>query len=141
MDVLTKEQRHRNMQAIRSSNTKVERKLAKALWAKNYRYRKNNKKVFGKPDFTFKHLKIAIFVDGEYFHGKNWEVNKYRIKTNRKFWWSKIEGNMRRDREVVNNLTSNGWKVLRFWDTDINQKLGYCVAKIEKTIKYRKNAN
>jgi len=140
MDVLTKEQRRRNMQAIRSKDTKAERKLGKALWTKNYRYRKNDKSVFGKPDFTFKRLKIAIFVDSEYFHGKNWEVNKYRIKTNRKFWWTKIEGNRRRDKKVIDNLKNNGWKVLRFWDTEINQKLGYCVAQIEKSIKHRKNA-
>lgn len=139
MDVLTKEQRRKNMQAIRNKDTKAEKKLAKALWTNGHRYRKNNKTVFGKPDFTFKSIKLAIFVDSEYFHGKNWEVNKHRIQTNREFWWNKIEGNMRRDRLVVDKLTSNGWKVLRFWDTEVHKNLASCVGQIEKTIRSLKN--
>jgi DNA mismatch endonuclease Vsr len=67
MDVLTKEQRRRNMQAIRSTDTKTEILLAKSLFALGFRYRKNDKTVFGRPDLTFKKLKIAVFVDSEYF--------------------------------------------------------------------------
>lgn len=140
MDVLTKEQRRKNMQAIRNKDTKAEIKLGKELWSKGYRYRKNNKTVFGKPDFTLKALKIAIFVDSEYFHGRNWEVNKHRIQTNQAFWWAKIERNIKRDRIVVGELTKDGWKVLRFWDTEVNKKLPSCIAKIERAIKSRKNA-
>ena len=123
MDVLTKEQRRRNMQAIRSKATKMEILLAKTLWNKGYRYRKNNKSVFGKPDITFKKYKIAIFIDSEYFHGKDWETQKHRIQTNQKFWWKKIEGNMRRDKVVVDNLTAEGWLVIRFWSLEIQKKL------------------
>jgi len=79
----TKEQRSRNMQAIKSSGTKDEVLLAKTLWKRGYRYRKNNRTVFGKPDLTFKKRKVAIFVDSEFFHGKDWETEKFRIKTNR----------------------------------------------------------
>ena len=93
MDVLTKEQRRKNMQAIRSKETKDEVLLAKALWQRGHRYRKNDKTVFGKPDLTFKRYKLAIFVDSEYFHGKDWNIEKHRIQTNRDFWWAKIEGN------------------------------------------------
>lgn len=64
------------MRAIKSTATKAEIILAKALWNLGYRYRKNNKTVFGTPDFTFKKLKIAIFVDSEFFHGKDWETRK-----------------------------------------------------------------
>ena len=139
MDVLTKEQRRRNMQAIRNKDTKAEKKLAKELWAIGHRYRKNNKTVFGRPDITFKDLKIAIFVDSEYFHGRNWEINKHRIQTNQAFWWAKIEGNMRRDRIVVGELTKTGWKVLRFWDTEVHKNLASCITKIERALKARKN--
>lgn len=139
MDVLTKEQRSRNMQAIRSKETKIEITLAKELFSLGYRYRKNDKTVYGKPDLTFKKLKIAIFVDSEYFHGKDWKNQKFRIKTNRKFWWTKIEGNIRRDREVNNRLTNEGWKVMRFWGKDIEKKLRTCIRKIEREIKQRKN--
>jgi DNA mismatch endonuclease (patch repair protein) len=114
--------------------------LAKALWTKGYRYRKNDKTVFGKPDFTFKKYKIAVFVDSEYFHGKDWDINKKRIKTNRKFWWNKIETNIRRDIEVNKILKEEGWKILRFWSLDIKKNLLYCTRKIERLIELRKNA-
>lgn len=96
MDVLTKEQRRKNMQAIKSKNTKIEELLAKALWLRGFRYRRNNKNVFGKPDFIFKKYKIAIFCDSEYFHGKDWETQKHRIKINTEFWHKKIESNIDR---------------------------------------------
>lgn len=76
MDRTTPQQRSNIMRAIRSKNTKVEISLAKALWILGYRYRKNNKTVFGTPDLTFKKLKIAIFIDSEFFHGKDWETRK-----------------------------------------------------------------
>lgn len=68
--------------------------LAKALWARGLRYRKNDKKVFGRPDLTLKRYKLAIFVDSEFFHGKDWENSKFIIKSQREFWWKKIEGNI-----------------------------------------------
>jgi DNA mismatch endonuclease (patch repair protein) len=135
MDVLTPEQRRRNMQAIKGKATKAELALAKALWARGYRYRKNNKKIYGNPDLTFKKYKLAIFVDGEYFHGYNWEIEKHRIKTNREFWWKKIEGNMLRDRVVNQTLVENGWTVRRFWTFEIRKNLAYCIAEIEQVIR------
>lgn len=135
MDVLTKEQRRRNMQAIKSKDTKDEVLLAKALWHRGHRYRKHDKTVCGKPDLTIKRYKLAIFVDSEYFHGKNWDTEKHRIKTNRKFWWTKIEGNLERDKTVNQQLIHNGWKILRFWSTEIRKNLAYCIGKIEQTIK------
>ncbi|MFH0894774.1 MAG: very short patch repair endonuclease [Bacteroidota bacterium] len=135
MDVLTKEQRRKNMQAIRSKDTKAEKILAHALWSEGFRYRKNNKTVFGKPDLTFKKLKIAVFVDSEFFHGRDWEENKHRIQTNQEFWWKKIEDNMNRDKRVVEKLTAEGWKVLRYWDTEVHKKLRYCVLEIKKQIR------
>src|SRR5690554_8238162 len=97
MDKLTKEQRRKNMQAVKSKGSKIETLLAKALWKKGYRYRKNDKTVFGKPDLTFKKYKIAIFVDSEFWHGKDWEKRKHDHKTNQDFWHAKIE----RDRKSV----------------------------------------
>ena len=83
MNNLTKEQRAKNMRAIKSKNTKKEILLGKALWRRGLRYRKNNKTIFGKPDFTFKKYKLAVFVDGEFFHGHNWEIRKEKIFSNR----------------------------------------------------------
>ncbi len=140
MDVLTKEQRRKNMKAIKSTGSKDEILLSKALWNLGYRYRKNDKSVFGKPDLVFKRLKIAIFVDSEYFHGKDWETEKHRIKTNRDFWWKKIEGNMARDNVVNDHLQENGWTVLRFWSKEIRKNLATCILLIEQTLKV-KNGN
>ena len=134
MDVLTQEQRRRNMQAIKATSTKEEVMLSKALWRKGHRYRKNDKSVFGKPDLTFKRNKVAVFVDSEYFHGKDWETEKHRIKTNKEFWWKKIEGNIRRDMKVNEELSKAGWKVLRFWSKEIRKNLAYCVIKIEELL-------
>lgn len=140
MDVHTKEQRRKNMRAIKSAGTKSEVLLSKTLWNLGYRYRKNDKTIFGKPDLVFKRLKIAIFVDSEYFHGKDWETEKYRIKSNRDFWWKKIEGNISRDKVVNNYLQDNGWTVLRFWSKEIQKNLDVCVELIEQTLKV-KNGN
>ncbi len=122
------------MQAIKSTATKDEIRLAKALWNLGYRYRKNNKKIFGKPDITFAKYKIAIFVDSEFFHGKDWEVQQLRIKSNREYWIPKIERNMKRDEEVNAFLVSENWTVLRFWSQEIRKNLEVCLAKIEGAI-------
>lgn len=122
------------MQAIKSTATKSEVRLAKALWKLGYRYRKNNKKIFGRPDLTFAKYKIAIFVDSEFFHGKDWETEQLRIKTNREYWIPKIERNIQRDEEVNSFLIDKNWTVLRFWSKDIEKNLEVCVAKIEGTI-------
>jgi DNA mismatch endonuclease (patch repair protein) len=139
MDRVTPQQRSKIMCAIHSTNTKDEVRLAKVLWHLGYRYRKNNRTVFGTPDLTFKKLKIAIFVDSEFFHGKDWETHKDRVETNTEFWQNKIERNMQRDIEVNAFLESQNWKVLRFWSEDIKENLEDCVAKIQDAIISRQN--
>lgn len=141
MDKLSKEQRRKNMQAVKSKDSKIETLLSKALWAKGYRYRKNDKTVFGKPDLTFKKFKIAIFVDGEFWHGKDWEIRKNDHKSNQEFWLKKIERNILRDKEVNERLLKEKWKVLRFWGKEIEKNLQYCLTKIEETINETKREN
>ena len=139
MDRLTKEQRTKNMKAVKSKGSKIETMLMRALWHKGYRYRKNDKTVFGKPDIVFKKLKIAIFCDSEFWHGKDWDIRKKDHKSNIKFWHTKIERNIARDKEVNETLLKDGWKVLRFWGKEIEKKLELCTKIIEKTINERKN--
>jgi len=139
MDVLTKEQRRKNMQAIKSKDTQIEVILGKALWGRGFRYNKNNNKIFGRPDFVFSKCKVAIFCDSEYFHGKEWETTKERIKTNQEFWHKKIEGNIRRDQEVNKRLTQEGWIVLRFWGEEIKKNIELCVLKVSKTLMEQKS--
>jgi DNA (cytosine-5)-methyltransferase 1 len=134
MDKLSKEQRRKNMQAVRAVGSKIEMILAKKLFARGCRYRKNDKTVFGKPDLTLKKYKIAIFVDGEFWHGKDWDIRKSDHKTNQAFWHGKIERNMERDKEVNTELAKQGWTVLRFWGKEIKANLMDCILRIEETV-------
>lgn len=122
------------MRAIRSSGTKIEVLLGKALWAAGLRYRKNCKTVFGKPDIVFRKYRLVVFCDSEFWHGKNWEREKQKIHTRREFWIPKIEGNIRRDKQVNKILKKDGWKVLRFWGNDIEKKTDQCVKKVLQII-------
>lgn len=122
------------MQAVKSKGSKIEVLLSKTLWVKGYRYRKNDKSVFGKPDLTFKKLKIAVFVDSEFWHGKDWKKRKHDHKSNQDFWHKKIERNIARDKEVNKVLLKENWQVLRFWGKEIEENLQYCITKIVNAI-------
>ncbi len=136
MDVLTKEQRKKNMKGIRSKDTKIEILLRKALYARGIRYRKNFTELPGKPDIVLTKHRIAIFCDGEFFHGKDWEVLKQKLEksNNSKFWINKISKNRERDDRVNKELFFLGWKVIRFWGKDIKEHTDDCVQVIEETI-------
>ena len=136
MDNLTKEQRRKNMQHIRSKDTSIEVKLRKSLWRKGYHYRKNYDKLPGKPDIALTKYKIAVFCDSEFFHGKDWEVLKPRLEksNNSQYWISKISRNRERDDEVNKRLLFEGWTVIRFWGKDIAKNVDECVKVIEEAI-------
>ena len=135
-DVLTPEQRRKNMQNIKSKDTKIEVILRKALWKKGIRYRKNYDRIPGCPDIVITKYKIAIFCDGEFFHGKDWEVLKPRLKdsNNGEFWISKISRNRERDDEVNKKLLFDDWTVIRFWGSDIKKNTEECIKVIEEAI-------
>lgn len=140
MDRLTKEQRHRNMSHIRCKNTSIEVLLCKELRKRGYGYRKNYKELPGKPDIVLTKYKIAIFCDGEFFHGKDWSTQKERIQqgNNPEYWISKIERNMARDEEINKELLHLGWIVLRFWGEEIQKDAISCINEIENAIIERK---
>ena len=135
-DVLTPEQRHKNMQNIRSKDTSIELILRRALWEKGYRYRKNYKALPGKPDIALTKYKIAIFCDSEFFHGKDWEVLKPRLErgSNSEYWIKKISRNQERDIEVDKQLLFMGWTVIRFWGKEIKNNTKCCIRVIEEVI-------
>jgi DNA mismatch endonuclease Vsr len=134
MDKLTKEQRRKNMQAVKSKGSKIENAFSKALWGKGYRFGKNVKSIIGKPDIVFRKYKVAIFIDSEFWHGKDWSKRKKEHKSNIKFWHNKIEGNIKRDKVVNKELKKLGWIVLRFWGKQIENNLDKCILKTEKVI-------
>ena len=101
------------MQHIRSVDTKQEIRLRKTLWNLGLRYRKNVSKLPGKPDIVFRKYKVVIFVDGDFWHGK--DINKIRqqVKTNKDYWIPKIERNIQRDKEVNALLAEEGYEILK----------------------------
>ena len=131
MDVLTKEQRHRAMSRIRSKDTKPEVRLRKALWHLGLRYRKNWKKLPGTPDIALTRQKIAIFVDGDFWHARGHQEHPgEQVASNKEYWQRHLARNVERDKDVNDELTELGWLVLRFWEGDIQKNLAKCVDEV-----------
>jgi DNA mismatch endonuclease (patch repair protein) len=136
---MTKEQRHKCMSNIKSKDTSVEITLRKALWHEGIRYRKNFKTLPGKPDIAITKYKVAVFCDGELWHGKDWTQKKTTFKTNRDYWVSKIEKNIARDMANERKLEKMGWVVLRFWGMEIEKNLKNCVNEVKEKLYEIKN--
>lgn len=120
----------RNMSAIRSTGSKIEVSVRSALWRSGYRFRKNDKRLPGKPDIVFPTQKVAVFCDSDYWHGRNWDTLQRRLTTNREYWVAKIERNRQRDAEVNAELQELGWTVLRFWESEIKKDLSAVLDRI-----------
>jgi len=119
------------MSRIRSKNTKIELILRKSLFKKGLRYRVNYKKLPGKPDIVFPRHKVAIFVDGDFWHGNNFETRKHSYS---EYWLSKIRRNMERDTEVDKELKKMGWEILRIWGSVLKKDLENISNKIEEIV-------
>lgn len=125
------------MARVRSSGTKIERTLGKALWAAGIRYRKQYKKAPGRPDFALVSKKIAIFCDSSFWHGRGYPGTAVQFKSNRTFWLPKIRRNIARDKQVGQLLADAGWIVLRFWDDGILNDTDTCVCAVREAIGQR----
>ena len=126
----TTSERSSLMSKIRATDTKAEIMLRKMLWNAGIRYRMNYNKLHGKPDIAITTKKIAIFIDGEFWHGYNWKQKKIRIKANRNYWIPKIERNILRAKEVNKILRKQDWKVMRFWEHQVKKDSLSVVNKI-----------
>ena len=135
MDNHTKEQRRKNMQAVKNKDSEIELLLRKELWSRGLRYQKNSKKVFGKPDIVFIGKKVAVFCDSEFWHGYDWDNKKKEFKSHQDFWIPKIERNIARDKEVTKTLEDSGWTVSRFWGKEIQHNLKSCGDIIETAVR------
>lgn len=125
------------MSRVRSSGSEIEKKLGRALWAAGIRYRKQYKKLIGRPDFVVVKARIAIFCDSSFWHGRDWILARNAIKTNKEFWIPKIERNIMRDNQVNLALTQSGWQVFRFWDKDIQADAAKCASIVLNAINGR----
>ncbi len=132
--------RSRNMSKIRAKNSLPELILRRALWAKKVRFRLHPKKFPGKPDLLNNKYRLAIFVDGDFWHGYKWKETKVRLKTNAAFWIPKIESNMQRDRYINEHLGAKGYTVMRFWEHEVKENLAKCVNQVLLYIEASKTA-
>ncbi|MEX8546934.1 MAG: very short patch repair endonuclease [Mucilaginibacter sp.] len=130
----TTTERSRLMAKIKAKNTSPEVLLRKALWQAGIRYRLYNKQLPGKPDILIRRYKLVVFIDGEFWHGFDWENKREKIKTNRGFWIAKIERNMQRDRINKIKLEALGFKVMRFWEKQVKKELQTCLDQIQDHI-------
>lgn len=136
-DVLTQEQRSFCMSRIRGRNTQPEVQLRKVLWALGARFRVYAK-LPGKPDIVFSGAKVAIFVDGCFWHGC--PEHRVQPKTNREFWLRKLRQNRARDRKVGTLLVDDGWVVLRFWEHHVRLAPDQTAQAILRTVERRLRA-
>lgn len=137
MGIKTQEQIRKNMRAVKNKDSAIEVLLRRELWRRGLRYRKNVAGLTGKPDIVFMGKKIAVFCDGDFWHGYDWENRKQDIKSRKEFWIPKIERNMQRDIEVNEALERDGWLVLRFWGNEIKTNCSACADKIEMILRSR----
>lgn len=130
-DMYSKDKRSKIMSKVKSKNTSLELKLRKELWNRELRYRIHYP-IKGKPDVVFPKQKIAVFIDGDFWHGYNWKKLKNNLKND--FWKNKIKNNIKRDKKTNKILKEEGWKVIRFWGHDIHKNLKECIEKIQKEL-------
>ncbi len=120
-------------------DTRCEMLLRRALWAAGLRYRKDVASLPGRPDIVFRHARVVVFCDGDFWHGRDWHARKRKLADghNAPYWVGKIERNMQRDRERTDALELDGWRVLRFWETDIARDVASIVERIEGELQQR----
>lgn len=132
----TSDQISYNMSRIRNKNTTIELRFENELRKRGFTmFEKNKKGVPGKPDFVFSARKVAVFCDGDFWHGYNWEKAKKEIHSNQAFWIQKIEKNMSRDLRVNAALDEQGWTTFRFWGHEIKKSLSDCIDLVEKHLR------
>jgi DNA mismatch endonuclease (patch repair protein) len=135
---MSKAERSRHMALVRSRNTNFElrflRLVSAELYPLGYRYRKHCRRLHGTPDVVFHRYRLAIFIDSDFWHGRNYK--RLANKMNQ-FWRKKIERNIERDRQVVRRLRRDGWSVLRFGERQIKRHPSTAIARIKRKLAER----
>lgn len=127
----------KTMSGNRGKDTKMEVKVRKALWAAGYRYRKNNRKLYGTPDISFPGLRVVVFLDSCYWHGC--PLHFKLPKTNAEFWRQKIGRNIERDADVTRHYVEEGWIILRFWEHEVNEDFNHVIRVIRHYVDRQRN--
>ncbi len=130
-DIFTKEKRSEIMSKIKSTSgieIKFRKLLSKQIYPLGHRYRLNYRKAVGKPDLAFVSKRLAVFIDGDFWHGKHFAAKGHKLSA--EYWQPKIKGNMDRDKRQNRLLRKTGWKVVRIWESDIRKKPEASIQKI-----------
>lgn len=133
------------MSRVRGTNTRMEVRLRSALHRAGYRFRKNVASVIGKPDIVFSRERVAVFIDGDFWHArvlKEFGLDALRrsLKTeNREFWITKLRNNFERDLVVTEDLERLDWVVVRLWDSDVKKCLDRCLCAVIGAIEPRRD--
>ncbi|CAM3111451.1 very short patch repair endonuclease (plasmid) [Limosilactobacillus mucosae] len=136
----TDQETRKRMSKVHVTEGKDEVVIRKILWDNGIHYRKNYKELPGKPDIAITKYKIAVFIDGEFWHGYDWENYRNHIKRNRDYWIPKIEHNMKHDQEVNAKLEEKGWTVLRFWSKKVLKNPEYYAELIMWHVRAKQNS-
>lgn len=131
----TDEATSKRMSNVKLKNGDAEVLLAKALWHLGYRYRRNYKGLPGSPDIALLKYHVAVFVDGEFWHGYDWDNKKNTLKRNRDYWIEKIEENIARDKRVDLQLQELGWTPVHFWTKEVMKETAQCVQRVDEICK------
>jgi DNA mismatch endonuclease (patch repair protein) len=130
-DVMTRKQRSYCMSRIRGKDTGIERLVRSEIQKRGFRFRKHVTGLPGRPDLVFVRRKVAVFIDGDFWHGRAFKQWGYKLTPK---WRDKIECNIRRDRRNFGRLRRMGWHVVRVWEKDINRDLERVVERIVKKL-------
>lgn len=129
------------MRRIKSRDTAPEMALRKALWSRGLRYSVAPKDLPGKPDIALRKHRLAIFIDGDYWHGNQWSQRgfasieeQFKGINDSNYWVNKIQNNIARDIDVTRKLLNDRWKVLRFWESTIIGNLNWCISEVERAM-------
>lgn len=135
------------MRRVRSRDTGPEMTLRKALWRRGLRYRLYYRKLPGNPDIVFPGHKVAVFVDGDFWHGNQWRLRghssleeQFAESPNAPYWVRKIKRNVIRDSNVTTALEYDGWCVIRLWESDLKKNLESCVQQVTAAVSEGKQA-
>jgi DNA mismatch endonuclease (patch repair protein) len=121
----------------RSRDTKAEVTLRKELWRRGLRYRLHASDLPGKPDIVFRRARVAVFCDGDFWHGRGWRQRRQKLArgSNAAYWTAKIAANVSRDRRNTRLLRASGWTVVRLWETDVLHDVATIAARVASVVR------
>lgn len=128
--------------ASRKKDTRCEILLRRTLWGVGLRYRVNRTGLLGRPDIVFPRAKVVVFVDGDFWHGRNLQERLQRLALghNPEYWIKKLQANVARDRRVTRQLKSDSWHVIRLWESDIKRNPMAVAEKVAKAVRAKTKA-